>query len=130
MATRVNRAATAGNKKGGKSNRRNRSVKSFNTHEDLDSPRNQRVFRAHNKESKARRHQQMAGEEPDRIRVFQKDRGINARPRVPRVEEVPAARPKWRRKKKPSGRGISGNRIYVVASGDRPKPKRSGWSRG
>lgn len=135
MATRVNRAATSGNKKGGKSNRRNRTVASYKTNQKLDSPRNQRVFEVHGKETVARRRNETAGERPGRAGFgslydqFHPERTFG-RKTVPRVSDPSQfEQPKFKKKGAPSGRGISGGRIYVSAAGDRPKPKKSGWSR-
>jgi hypothetical protein len=127
MATRANRAATASSKQGGKSKTRNRTTYSYKNDQKLDSPRNQRVFEAHSKESLARRHNFTASEPADRLKRTRRDVG------PPRVGDPAVARqdgPKFRKKKQPSGRGISGGRIYISATGARPKPKRTGWSRG
>lgn len=127
MATKVNRAATASSKQNGKSKTRNRTTYSYDKHKKLDSPRNQRVFEAHAEETLARRRNETAGEPAERVKRTRRASG------VPRVGDPAIARlkePKFRKKKPASGRGISGGRIYVSALGDRPKPKRSGWSRG
>jgi Raf kinase inhibitor-like YbhB/YbcL family protein len=55
MATRANRAATAANKKGGKSNKRNRSVELINRHRSLDSEENREAFLRNRHETLARR---------------------------------------------------------------------------
>jgi len=61
MATRVNRAATASNKKGGRSRKRNRSVFSYNVNKRLENIDNQKVFRKQSHETKARLHNASAG---------------------------------------------------------------------
>ncbi|MFL5814289.1 MAG: hypothetical protein ACJ763_11980 [Bdellovibrionia bacterium] len=127
MATKANRAATASSKQGGKSKTRNRTTYSYRSDQKLDSPRNQRVFEAHQKESLARRRNFTSAEPPDRL---QRTRRASGPPRVGDPAIAQLDQPKYRKKKQPSGRGISGGRIYVSAVGDRPKPKRSGWSRG
>lgn len=55
MATGANRAATAANKKGGGSRRRNRSVQEFDRHHSLDSKSNREAFVRHQRETRARR---------------------------------------------------------------------------
>ena len=59
MATKVNRAATEGNKKGGRHQRRNRSIEAFDSHKHLRDPKNQDAFLLNRHESVVRRHDEL-----------------------------------------------------------------------
>ncbi len=61
MATRVNRAATASNKKGGKTRKRNQSSRLYDSHDTLDSDENQEAFDAGTHETMARNRNASAG---------------------------------------------------------------------
>jgi Raf kinase inhibitor-like YbhB/YbcL family protein len=65
MATRISRAATATNKRGGKSKRRNRAARLLNPRKKLDSERNQRAFRSGRHETMARAHNVTSGVETE-----------------------------------------------------------------
>lgn len=121
MATKVNRAATATSKKGGRPGRRNRTTQDYDTRKKLLSPKNQEVFEEHSRETKARNRNQTAGlrtrrQAPGigglRFLTQQKNRISNE---TPRVDETEAPKT-YRVRKRPSGRGISGGKIHITGS--------------
>jgi Raf kinase inhibitor-like YbhB/YbcL family protein len=61
MATKVNRAATAANKKGGRPARRNKTVRLGRSDQSIDREQNQRAFRNRVKETTARNRNATAG---------------------------------------------------------------------
>src|SRR4051812_40504779 len=67
MATRINRAATASSKKGGRNTKRNKLTSSYNDQKSIDHEINQKAFRMNRHETLARRHNATTTEPTDQL---------------------------------------------------------------